>query len=761
MKTIFTKFAAASLMLAAVACQHKEMLDGNAQNGTSVELVPLTISATLESDQTKTSLQEGGKVYWENGDAMTVLAVGEDGAVTSYKFTTTDEGAEATFTNENDVALAENYYAVYPHTDKTRLPYLDDKAISSWGCSVVDSKLKVYFPSLQKVSADGTTGFDAYSVGVVAEEGTVAMKNLGGLIKINIPVEGIEHVILYGNSDETIVGNAYVTFDENGLPVISSVDGSNMVRIVPASGKTFAIGEYYINVLPVTFSDGLSVVYTKSDDTWASVRSSKEFVVMRSMISELPAVSNLNFDGKVVDAIAVNDAGGSVSTFSSTPPNTSNATSKGYANKVTEWTLRNTEYIFKIYCSYAFYKTGGSGLCFGKNAGDYLEVPSINGYALNKVVVRTSVTDKHAGSPQVQNSDGVPVQGGQTWSGDKKPYGIEHVWSFNGVGNTAYRLAQTVSGDYSQYHQVRLYYAPAPNGVSSIKPLITSVTTAEAETDPTNGKATLNGSFTAVDCNLSAVTCGFDYKLVSEQEWTTVACPQATSEFSYELTASSSEDYVYRAWTKVNATGKTVYGSELQFNPCKLVLHLVFHGQEGRDLLVTKWGWKTNGNNSSTERGYDMNNLTYNFTYNGVDYPFTFWALQSGVNDKGEVATSGGYCFRHTDNTPNEALCLSNLGKEYAPEGHPAWMQFPGPAGMKLIEVDATQKGNSFSGHICTAVKEDGTWSGESLATYSKNSSFPIKLENTSAGVRYYFTTEHINLPRITNLTLTYLYVGE
>ena len=210
MKTIFTKFAAASLMLAAVACQHKEMLDGNAQNGTSVELVPLTISATLESGQTKTTLQPGGKVYWENGDAMTVLAVGEDGAVTSYQFTTTDEGAEATFTNANNVALAPNYYAVYPHTDKDRLPYLNDKAISSWGCSVVDSKLKVYFPSLQKVSADGTTGFDAYSVGVVAEEGTVAMKNLGGLIKINIPVEGIEHVILYGNSDETIVGNAYV-----------------------------------------------------------------------------------------------------------------------------------------------------------------------------------------------------------------------------------------------------------------------------------------------------------------------------------------------------------------------------------------------------------------------------------------------------------------------------------------------------------------------------------------------------------------------
>ena len=152
-----------------------------------------------------------------------------------------------------------------------------------------------------------------------------------------------------------------------------------------------------------------------------------------------------------------------------------------------------------------------------------------------------------------------------------------------------------------------------------------------------------------------------------------------------------------------------------------------------------------------------MNGLSYNFTYNGVDYPFTFWALQSGVNDKGETATTGGYCFRHTDNVPNEALCLSNLGKAYAPEGHPAWMQFPGPARMKLIEVDAELK-NSFSGHICTAVNEDGTWAGESLGQYSKNSSFPITLENTTAGTRYYLTTEHIDLPRMLSLTLTYLY---
>ena len=756
---VFTGFAVAALLLATVACQNEDMLASGAQNETSVGLVPLTINAKLESGETKTTLQSGGKVHWEKGDAMTVLAVGEGGAVTSYQFTTENEGPEATF--KGDVPLAKDYYVVYPHTDKTRLPYLYASR-KGWEVSVVDSKLRVYFPSMQKLSPIGesATPLDAYSVGVVAADGTVAMKNLGGLIEFNIPETGVEHVILYGNAGEDIVGNAYVTFGEDGLPVISSLEGSNMVRVVPEAGGTFAVGKYYINVLPVTFSAGLTVVFTKTDGTWAQIRSGAQFVVERSHISSLPAISNLSFGGKVINLNAVNENGVAANPFNESLPGSSASDVKGVERSYT--TKGEPSYTFKFCGALRHYRSTELGWQYGKGVNDYLEVPALEGYALNKVVVRNSSEEGACGCPVIQNVDKTVVDGCTVWEDDAKPFGIDHVWSFAGEHNTAYRIARTTSvNEYTGFHQIRLYYAEATEGESSFKPLITSVTTAEAETDPTNGKATLNGSFTAVDCNLSAVTCGFDYKLVSAQEWITVACPQAASEFSYEFTSTSSEDYVYRAWTKVKATGKTVYGSELQFNATKLVLHLVFHGQEGRDLLVTQWGWATNGNNSSTKRGYDMNGLSYNFTYNGVDYPFTFWALQSGKNADGEEATTGGYCFRHTDNTPNEALCLSNLGKAYAPEGHPAWMQFPGPAGMKLIEVDATQKGDSFSGHICTAVKEDGTWSGESLATYSKNSSFPIKLENTSAGVRYYFTTEHINLPRITNLTLTYLYVGE
>lgn len=757
MKTIFTKFAAASLILAAVACQREEMLDGNTQNGSSVELVPLTISATLESDQTKTSLQEGGKVYWENGDAMTVLAVGADATVTSYQFTTTDEGPEATFTNADNVALAENYYAVYPYVATETHKYLFAD-YTSWVTTIEDSKLKVYVPSLQRASVAGSVGLDAFSVGKVAKDGSVAMKNLGGLIKINIPVTDVESVILYGNNDETLVGNAYVTFGEDGIPSILSVTGDNTVRIVPAAGDTFAVGEYYINVLPVTFTDGLSVIFTKSDDTWASVRSSGEFVVERSKISSLPEISSLNFGGKVVDVIAVKDNGANQTPFTTALPGSSDNSHKGVE---VSYTLKDTDYEFKLCGTNRHYRTSKAGICYGQGAGDYIELPAIDGYALNKIVLKSGSDGRVCGNPDVCDINNNKIEGTKTWDLAKKVFGLEHTWSFAGNANTSYRITRsTKTSDYVYIHQLRLYYADAPGGVSSIKPLITSVTTSEPDIDPYVGKATFSGSFTAVDYTLSALSCGFEYKKVSESEWTSVTCSPTATEFSYEFTDTAGDEYVYRAWTKVNATGKTVYGSELQFNATKLVLHLVFHGQEGRDLLVTQWGWETNGNNSTANREMEMNNRTYNYTYNGVDYPFTFWALQSGKNADGVEVTTGGYCFRHTTNVPNEALCLSNLGKDYAPDGHPAWMQFPGPAGMKLIEVDAELK-NTFSGHICTAVNEDGTWAGESLATYSKNSSFPITLANTSAGVRYYFTTEHLNLPRMLSLTLTYLYVGE
>ena len=243
-KTIFTRFAMAALAVAAISCQREDDLAGGAQSGPQKELTPLVIKATLEDGATKTALQAGGKVHWESGDAITVLGVAEDGTVALDKFTTTDEGEEATFTG--DVELAPNYYVIYPHNDVVRFPDLVDesknsKYVNVWKHSVSEGILNTYIPSTQKVS-ENASGLGALSAGVVASDGNVQFKNIGGLIEINIPVEEIEHVILYANAGESIVGNLYSAFGEDGLPVVTSVVGSNMVRMVPASGSTFNVG---------------------------------------------------------------------------------------------------------------------------------------------------------------------------------------------------------------------------------------------------------------------------------------------------------------------------------------------------------------------------------------------------------------------------------------------------------------------------------------------------------------------------------------
>lgn len=749
-KTIFTRLAMAAIAVAAIGCQREDALVDGGQNGSSANLVPFTINATLEGGETKTTLEAGGKVYWESGDAITVLGVGENGTVGSYKFTTTEGGSSTLF--EGEVELAKDYYVIYPHTDAERLPYLNSTKYTSWMCTVEDSQLRVYFPSMQKVSAvkeNAPTSIDAYCVGVVAEDKTVAFKNLGGLIKINIPVEGVEHVILYGNADETIVGNAFVTFGDDGFPVIASRSGANTVRIVPAKGSTFEPGEYYINVLPVVFSNGLSVIFTKSDKTWASVRSSKSFVVERSKISSFPEIKSLTFGGKVVDIISVNEKTGKASNpFLSAPPS-----SNGHVGTPMTYTLEDGGYQVTICGTDGHSKTTAMGLQFGKEMGDYVTLPEISGYALNKIVVRCAADAHGAGSPMIKMANDTPVVGGEVWGELAKPFNVEYTWSFSGNVDTEYKIVRTTNENKSTpFPQIRLYYADAPDGVSSINPMITSVTTKEVETEH-KGKVTLKGVFSAVDYQTSLLSCGFDYKPVDSETWETVSLDPTANDFSYEVEIDSDEDYEYRAWTKVNKTEKTVYGDWVQFNARKIVLHLVFDDnyytrEDKYNFLLREWGWGTNSHGITK----NPNDKTYNYNYNGIDYKFTFWSYRSSDSSK------GCYSLRASDgNQKVYGLCLSytKAADDFDPV---AWMQLPGPEDFKLVNLNTTLYA-AFAGTISTAVDTNGRPVGDPVASFeNKYKNIKLTLNGTKAGTRYYFCTDADNQPTLTNLTLTYLY---
>ena len=268
------------------SCVEENFREDDSEDVSSENLISKTFSATLEEGSAlRSSLQGGadfGKVYWEKGDQMTILALA-GGKVSTYAFSTDDEGPAADFTNKDGVALASDYYAVYPDMSGDWYPYVKKADGTGYGHDISsDATLSMVLQSSQPSSVGASTKFNAIAAGKVEEDGkTLHMKNVCGLISLNITDSDITSVTLYGNSGEQLSGKLTAAFDEKGIPVVSSTEGSNMVRIVPLKGSTFAPGTYYLSLPPTEFKEGLTLLFTNSASQFATLGSKAPFVVKR------------------------------------------------------------------------------------------------------------------------------------------------------------------------------------------------------------------------------------------------------------------------------------------------------------------------------------------------------------------------------------------------------------------------------------------------------------------------------------------------
>ena len=809
MKTMITKFAAAALMLAAVACQREELEGGKTPGAPSENLVPMTITASLESDddaQARTALQSDGKVYWESGDKLTVMAVDEAGDLSaSYEFATEGSGAKADFSGlvgEETAGLSAGWYAVYPPTIGETNPYLyATKGYSGYTHRVASGSLSMFMPSTQFASSDAS-GLYSLSAGLVAddEEKTLTMKNVGGLIAITLPAQEITSVILYGNSGEMLAGKVTAAFSDDGTPVISEVSGSNMIHLIPAvEGDTFAAGTYYINVAPVTFSNGLTLLFTNKSSQYATVRTTASFVVERSKVSPLPVMPTLDFGGKVVEFSYSNNykvtggVGGKNTPLYRTGDIKDLPTSKGDGlsgvNELTDGT-----YNYVVSASKLFVNGGYSGgICFGPNVGEYFSLPKIDGYALNKVAMRNGAYQYVSqGEPCLTTRP--DAEGNYTqlptcskWAGNVQG-GMEYIWSLAGDPSEEYAITLTTKSNETQYCRIqvlRLFYAKVPTDGSAINPLITDVSSSEPTIEYDAQKVTLNASFSAVDYSaLSQFSCGFQYKLKSAADWTSVTCTTTAMDFSYELTLAEAGEYEYRPWVKIEKTGKTVYGDAGSFDSSTIVLSLVFDDSfwdrtpEGKNanFLVREWGWNTNQNTYNLWNNNGREAYSYNFKYNGVDYQFNFWTVaglpkydeDGNTIDEDEDGNTDLYAASNTctlhvygAGEVTRGLCLT-----YSNSGSPhAWMQLPGVDNFKLASITGDLH-NRFTIEINDAVDRTskntnlGTPSGNKVGYQTGKLVMDMSFKDTRAGVRYYFCSIGTR-PTIKNMTLTYEYAGE
>lgn len=100
-----------------------------------------------------------------------------------------------------------------------------------------------------------------------------------------------------------------------------------------------------------------------------------------------------------------------------------------------------------------------------------------------------------------------------------------------------------------------------------------AATTAKATdtTSSTGTTATLNGSYAITNASgEESVTCGFEYKLSSASDYTSVTAESAAT-FTYALTELTADsEYTFRAWASLDGGATKSYGADMTFTTTKI-----------------------------------------------------------------------------------------------------------------------------------------------------------------------------------------------
>lgn len=253
----------------------------------------ITIEAAQEgyASETRTIRQEDGSVFWNPGDEISLFFMrGENGG---NKFTSQNtevaEIAEFAGTINGITGGGEGlsgdayFWAIYPFS----------KENSCENNSVI-TVLPNTQQGIEESFADDLFITIARSTGV-----KMGFKNLCGGLKFCVSQSGIRAVSFRGNKEEVLAGKVRAGFNASNVPVVTEVlDGKTEVTLVAPNGGEFEVGKFYYAVLlPATLSEGFTMTFHKSDDTYGVYTHSKSVTFKRSIFGTVRNLDNgLTFD---------------------------------------------------------------------------------------------------------------------------------------------------------------------------------------------------------------------------------------------------------------------------------------------------------------------------------------------------------------------------------------------------------------------------------------------------------------------------------
>ncbi len=206
-----------------------------------------SLYATSGENDTRTVLQQDGRVFWSPSDCITVFYGNVPGKFTS---TNTEPAASAEFTGSLGSFAIDGeteFRAIYPHSNDVVTP--TDEGI-----------LSIYLPS-EQTGVEGTFADDLFICVAKSKDVNLHFYNVCGGVKFSLARGDIQKVVFRGNNRETLAGRMAVEFDSNGIPQVTDMTGGkSSVTLLAPDGGTFKAGSfYYLVLVPQSLTKGYTM----------------------------------------------------------------------------------------------------------------------------------------------------------------------------------------------------------------------------------------------------------------------------------------------------------------------------------------------------------------------------------------------------------------------------------------------------------------------------------------------------------------------
>lgn len=286
MKRSYISLATYSLLLLVSCTNESEVIQ-------SVKESPKTFYATTESynPQTKTSLNLSGNVLWKIGDQVSIFNV----STINQQYQVTDQSDGKTSASLYQVTTPGFVAGTDLPTNIAYYPYSASNEIAKIGS---DYEITVSLPSTQNY-AENSFGNGSFPMAAVTEDGSdmnLKFKNVLGGLKLQLTgTDVISRIVVSGNNNEILCGDATVTASNTSTPsIVLSDDTKTSVTLDCGSGvqlnsETPTI--FIIALPPMIMTGGFTIdIYNTANGT-QQIKSTRSQTITRSALLAMPAVT--------------------------------------------------------------------------------------------------------------------------------------------------------------------------------------------------------------------------------------------------------------------------------------------------------------------------------------------------------------------------------------------------------------------------------------------------------------------------------------